>query len=65
MLSYTVKHAFNHGDTWYTRENAEQIKDIPRHDRDELMRVGMIEEHDERGPAAPTPPAAANASKGK
>jgi hypothetical protein len=67
-LTYTVKHGFNHTekgvDTWYTRENADQIGELPRAVRDDLIATGMIEEHKERG-SAPTPPAAATPGREK
>lgn len=60
-LHYTVRRAFQEGDTWYTRENADEIKHLPRDLRDELIRTGTIEESDvpERleapAPASPAP----------
>lgn len=64
MLSYTVKHGFSQGDTWYTRENADQIKALPRAVRDDLIQLGHIEEHDDRGSAA-EPAVPANTGKEK
>jgi hypothetical protein len=52
MLSYTVKRAFQEGDTWYTRENADEIKKLPRELRNDLIAQGVIEEHDSTGASA-------------
>jgi hypothetical protein len=44
-LSYAVNHAFNGSDGVYrTRENADTIKELPRAERDRLIKLGHITE---------------------
>jgi|GEM_PF-7114715 len=50
-LRYTVLSGFNHGDQYYTRENADEVKALPREVRDELIKAGVIQESDDRAPA--------------
>lgn len=59
MLSYTVKRGFHHEGVYYTRENAQDLKEFPRAVRDGFIADGLIEEHDDRvaPDAAPASPA--------
>lgn len=57
-LAYTVQKAFAHEGTYYTRQNADDVKKLPRKVRDELIERGLIEEHDRQAPDT-EPPAAA------
>lgn len=63
MLSYTVKRGFHRDGVYYTRENADQIKELPRKDRDELIEAGTIEEHNDRATPDAEPASPATASK--
>lgn len=57
MLHYTVKRAFARDGVYYTRDNADEIKRLPRDFRDDLIARGVIEEHDDAGPAPDAEPA--------
>jgi hypothetical protein len=68
MLRYTVKHGFNRqvsgADKWFSTENADEVVSLPRADRDHLIALGYIEEHDDRSNAA-APAVPATPAKGK
>lgn len=65
MLRYTVNHGFARNDVWYTRENADQVKELPRSDRDELIALGHITEHHDGAPADSAQQAATPVKGGK
>ncbi len=56
-LHYTVSHAFYSGATYFTRANQQDVKGLPREERDKLIALGFITEQDDRkaaaGPDAP------------
>ena len=48
-LQYTVQHGFFGSDgTYYTRDNAEDIRSLSRKERDHLIELGHITEYDDR-----------------
>ncbi len=57
MLHYTVTRAFARDGVYYTRENAHDIKALPREFRNDLIAQGAIEEHDDAGPVPDAEPA--------
>lgn len=65
-LSYTVTHGFSAVvdgvDKWFSRDNAHEVKDLPRALRDEHIAAGNIKEFDAKGEeterASATAPAA-------
>ena len=63
-LHYVVHHGFPHDGVWYTRENADAIKALPREVRDNQIALGHISEYDDRQKAA-EPAAPARTGKDK
>jgi hypothetical protein len=67
-LSYTVNSGFSAkvdgADRWFTRENQDEVKSLPRALRDDLIAAGVIEERNAKGEvtervSAPSPAAPA------
>lgn len=52
MLRYTVDHAFyaelNGENVYFTRENADRVKELSREKRNELLEVNAIREFNDR-----------------
>lgn len=46
-LRYEVRHSFARGDKYFTRDNADDVKSLPRADRDELISRGYIAEYND------------------
>jgi hypothetical protein len=46
-ISYTVLRGFAREGKWYTRQNAHEVKSLPKADRDDLIERGYIAEQDE------------------
>ena len=44
-LSYEVNHGFAYEGEWYNPQNADQVKNLPRSVRDDLIAAGHIVEH--------------------
>jgi hypothetical protein len=72
-LSYSVTHGFtakvNGEDRWFSRDNAHEVKELPRSLRDELLAAGAIKEFNAKGEvierSAPAPAVPANTGKEK